>query len=199
MMNGNRVLDMKRIIESTGLVLISLLTSLTSHAGTLEFFEASVGPGIPRSISAPANSVSLDIDYDATSAEGGGLYGFSETSIVTTGDVVIDAASFTCEAFVCLSFPSPFTGGTRIWMTAADDINGEFSGNLQLLTISVTGTKGYVAILGGEYIDATGASMDLGTVQNITTTVVAEVPEPGLATSLALGYLGLVLMRRFRD
>ena len=198
MMREKRARGMKRLVESIALVLICLLTSLTSQAGSLDFFEASAEPGIPRSIPAPAIAVPIDIDYDAASAEGGGFYGLNETSIVTTGDVVLVDASFNCQAYVCLFFPSPFTGGTQIWMTAADDIAGEFSGTFDMLTISVTGTKGYVAIVGGEYIDATGASMNLGAVQSINTTVLAEVPEPGLAASLALGCLGLILVRRYR-
>ena len=186
----------RRWTGSVGIGLLLLLTSLTSQAGTLIFFEASAGPGSVLSIPAPATSVSLDVNYDAASAEGGGFYGFSEANVITTGDVTIELVGLSCEAFSCL--PAPFTAGSSVTMTGGDDLAGEFTNIFDILTLSVTGTNGYVAIVDGEYIDATGSGSEIGAVQMIAVTVLAEVPEPGLGLSLSLGCLALLAARRRR-
>lgn len=114
---------------------------------------------------------------------------------MTTGDVTIDATGLTCQAFVCLSYPYPFVGGNSITMTAADDLNGEFTNIFNMISFSVSGINGYVVLLRGEYIDATRTSMNLGAVQSIDTTILAEVPEPGLGVCLAVGCLALAFVR----
>src|SRR5262249_1621507 len=83
----------------------SLFVSLATPvwAGTLQYFEETHGsPGV-TGLYAPGSGLIADIDYDASSAEGGNLYyGASEITIVPLGDAVLTA--FTCElAAGCVS------------------------------------------------------------------------------------------------
>ena len=102
--------------------LIAVLAHGTSQAGDLLFFEGSMGPGIPYTITSPASDVTLDIDYSPLTAEGGGLYGFSEVKIVTTGDLRFTTASFSCQTFGCLWTPNPFVDGTSIMLSGAGSV-----------------------------------------------------------------------------
>jgi len=173
--------------------LFSVLTLAhgTSRADTLVFFEASVGPGTPYAIASPASDERLDINYSPLSAEGAGLYGFSEVLIVTTGDLSLTTSGFSCQTFGCLWSPNPFVGGSSILVSGADNLTGEFSGSQDLLTISVSGTLGYVALIRGEYLDATGLAQNIGTIQTLSAVILASVPEPGLGIAIATGCLCL--------
>jgi len=176
--------------------LFAVLAFGTSHAGDLVFFESSAGPGTPIAITSPANDVMIDIDYAPATAEGGGLYGFSEVMIVATGDLRLTTSSFSCQTFGCLWTPNPFVGGSSIMLSGADNLTGEFSGPQDLLTVSVSGNLGYIALLRGEYLDATGFAQNIGTIQTLSPVILASVPEPSLGIALAAGCLCLASRSR---
>jgi hypothetical protein len=185
-------------MRCAGLIALLCLVAWTSRAGDLDFFEGSVGAGAERWIASPASDVLLDIDYGPASAEGGGLYGFSEIRIVSTGDVTLTPTGFWCDVTACLHHPLPFVGGTELLMTGGDDLLGEVASSLGLLSISVSGTNGLVVVLGGEYLDSTGPSNEPGAIQVVDPAVIARVPEPGFSLGLGLACLGLVGARRAR-
>ena len=161
-------------------------------AGSLQFHDGTVGPGQIELFPAPAIDVPIDLRVRPRSAEGGGFYGFSELTVQATGDLTIEASGFGCQAASCLYWPLPFVPGKILVATAGDDLGGDFSAKGDVLTFSVSGTKGYLVIVGGEYIDATGAGGDPGNVQTITATPIVKVPEPSLLAMLAPGCLALV-------
>jgi hypothetical protein len=71
MMNANHAIETSRVGRVIALASLRLLSSMPSRPGTLTFFESTSGPGTPLSISTPATRVSIDVDYDAASDEGG--------------------------------------------------------------------------------------------------------------------------------
>ena len=178
---------------------VCLVAGLPAQASDLVFFEASVGPGAIRAISQPASAVLLDIDYAPASAEGGGLFGFSEAHIITTGDVTLTTSGFSCSVYSCLHYPLPFEDGTSILVTGGDDLSGEIAAELDLMTISTSGTNGYVVLIAGKYLDATGPLSAPGAVQNLEPTILAAVPEPHVGLGLAIGGLFLFTTGRRRQ
>jgi hypothetical protein len=177
-------------------VWVGLVSGQPAQAGDLVFFEASVGPGGIRAISQPASNVLLDIDYAPASAEGSGLFGFSEAQIIATGDLTLTISGFSCSAYQCLYYPLPFRNGKSILVTGGSDLNGEIAAELDLMTISTSGTNGYVALISGNYLDATGPLGAPGAVQSLEPTILAAVPEPHIGLGLAIG--GLVLVTKGR-
>jgi hypothetical protein len=73
-----------------------LLSAAPGWAGSLQIFEGSLGaPGVTAQFPT-GNGLTADIDFDASSAEGGGLsFGASEITIVPLGAAVLRA--FTCQ------------------------------------------------------------------------------------------------------
>ncbi|MBW2423563.1 MAG: hypothetical protein JRG86_04905 [Deltaproteobacteria bacterium] len=170
------------------------LPSAPVQAGTLEFFEASVGPDVARTFSPPVDEALIEICYGASSAEGGGLYGFSEILIAATGDLELTTTGFSCMASNCLFSPSPFVSGSSLRVTAGEDLTGEFGGTTNLITVSVSGTNGHVVVTRGEYLDASDPALGVGAIQQVETAIVATVPEPSAPTALAAGALLLGLL-----
>jgi len=186
-------------IQATAAVLLGCwLAALSATASNLPLHEATVGSGVIRQIPTPASEVPIEIVYSPASAEGGGLFGMSEVRIVATGDLTLSANGFTCTAANCLYNPLPFTGGNEILVTAGDELLGEVATSLSLLTAAVSGTKGIVAVVSGEYLDATGAAAEPGAIRPIDATVLVSVPEAGFGGALALGALSLLVSRRGR-
>ena len=182
-----------RFIRMVQIVLFLCLGHGTSQAGSLDFYASSSGPGAPLQIPSPASDEPIDVDYSPASAEGNGFYGFSEVLLVTTGDVTLSSSGFACQAFGCLSAPSPFTGGVSIVVSGADNLSGEFTSNQDLMTLLATGTQGHIVLVSGEYLDATGLGPDIGAIQSVDPTILATVPEPGLGLPLAAGSLLLAV------
>ena len=84
----------KLVLAVSFSVFVSLAAPVS--AGTLQYFEESLGsPGV-TALFTPGTGLIADLDYDASSAEGGSLhYGASEITILPLGDAVLNA--FTCE------------------------------------------------------------------------------------------------------
>ena len=112
---------LRRVLEPLAPAIVACI--LVGHggvaiAGTLEIYESSASPGVPRIIASPVTDELLDFDYQPTTAEGNGLYGLSEIRFATTGDLAFTSAGFWCPAVSCLYAPLPFNGGTEIVVTA---------------------------------------------------------------------------------
>lgn len=180
-----------------GALLVAMDASV-ARADDLAIWESGSSPGVPLALAPPVVDFVMDIDYSPTSAEGGGLYGMSEVFLAATGDLTFSSGGFSCEIFGCLYSPMPFGGGTALRLSGADDLVGQFAATQDLLTVSVSGTFGYVAIVSGRYLDATGVIQSLGTVRDIEPTIIARVPEPGFAVALAVGALGVAGASRRR-
>lgn len=187
-----------RLLRGVVIAIAALVVPCLSTAQSLDFYIGSVGPGVLLWLPPPVVDVSLDIDYAPSSAEGNGLYGFSELEISVTGDLTISASGFVCETFGCLYSPAPFVGGTSIRLSGADNLTGEFVNAAHLLTLEVSGTTGYVVAAKGRYLDASGVGMGIGSIRDIALTPLAIVPEPTTSSALLIGALGLALGARRR-
>ncbi len=168
------------------------------RAGELAVYEASVGPGVTRTLAGPVTNALLDVDYAPASAEGGKLFGMSELEIEATGNLVLTPTGFVCQATSCLYSPLPFATGKRIRLTAGNDLAGETAAAANLLTIGVTGSAGHVVVTGGAYLDGTGSTGGVGAVQSAEVVVLLTVPEPSLGAALAAAAAGLGLAGRAR-
>ena len=173
------------------LAIVVFFAPSPSRAGDLVFYESASGPGTPKVLTPPASNAVLDLDYAPDTAEGGGLYGFSELTIIATGDLTLTSAGLSCQTYGCLYAPSPFTGGSTLTLSGADQLTGEFSSSQDLLTLSVSGSLGYVVIVHGHYVDASGPGQTLGAIQETTPTIIAVVPEPGFGMTLLAATLAL--------
>ena len=179
---------MLRLALSSILSFLAFSLPVASSAGTLAFFETSAGAGNTLN-TGPVTDLLIDVDYDAASAEGGGLFGFAEITFQTTGDVIFSGAP-TCQAASCFFNAS----ANSIALSGGDAGLGEFGAIFDLLTVTITGTLGTVELTSGTYVDGSFA------VQDAPTTVIAQVgppvPEPTTAVLLAFGLLGLAASRR---
>lgn len=181
------------------LLVLGAFAASTASADLL-FFDRNAGPGLVRILPGPISNVLFDIAFMPSSAEGGGVYGFSEARFVATGDLEFDATGFRCAATACLHFPLPFVTGKEIVVTGGEDLLGEFSGTSDVMSISVSGSTGLILMMEADYVDATGATMAPGAIRSADLSLIGLVPEPGMATGLVVGTLGVAaLARRRRD
>ena len=167
-----------------------------SHAGNLEVYESSVGIGQVRALPGPVTNALINIYYAPSTAEGGKLFGMSELDIETTGNLVLTPVGFACPATSCLYSPQPLVTGNGIQLTAGNDLAGETATAASLVRFGLTGSSGHVVLVGGEYLDGTGSGGTVGSVQTIDITILATVPEPGLASGLAVACALLVVAAR---
>lgn len=174
------------------------LTPLHAQAGSLRFFEASVGQSAVRTLAGPVSDLLVDVDYAPLTAEGGKLYGISEIEVHATGNLVLTPTGFACQVTSCLFSPSPFAGGRFLRLTGGNDLAGETAAAANLLTIGVTGSAGYIVVVRGEYLDGTGAGSAVGAARTPDPTILVAVPEPGTvaARTAPLALLAALATRR---
>lgn len=181
-------------------VTVSLFVSLAAPtwAGTLQYFEDSLGsPGV-TALYAPGSGLVADIDYDASSAEGGSLlYGASEITIIPLGDAVLVA--FTCQLAAGCTEGVEYTftaggAGTGILQVSDSDIDPQ-TGLLELGDITWDSlSSGSLYLASCNYTDGSPAERTCDPFTLATT-----VPEPatGALLGLALAAFG-VARRRIR-
>jgi PEP-CTERM motif len=180
-------------------VAVSLLSSLSAPAvaGTLQYFEESLGsPGVTAAF-APGSGLVADIDYDASSAEGGSLlFGASEITIVPLGDAVLTA--FSCElAAGCASGTDyVFTaGGAGVGsIVVSDSDSNPQTGILELGLVTWNSlASGSLSLSSCNYTDASATERTCSPFTLATT-----VPEPatGALVAAALAAIGFARRRR---
>ena len=168
-------------------VSVSLFVSLAAPAGagTLQYFEESAGsPGV-TALFAPGSGLIADIDYNASSAEGGSLlYGASEITIVPLGDAILTA--FSCElAAGCVSGTDyVFTAGgagTGKIIVSDSDVNPQ-TGILELGIITWDSlASGSLYLSGCNYTDANAVERTCSPF----TLAQTPVPEPATGALVA--------------
>jgi hypothetical protein len=167
-----------------------------SHAGELEVYESSVGIGRVRSIPGPVTNALIDIDYAPSTAEGDKLFGVSELKIEVTGNLVLTPTGFVCQVSPCLFSPQPFVTGKQIRITAGNDLLGQTASAANLLRFGLSGSTGHVALTRGEYIDGTGTTGGVGSIQTVDLTILVTVPEADFTAGLAAACALLTLATR---
>lgn len=172
--------------------------SKDARSGTLEVYERTLGPGATLVFSAPASQIVLDIDMDPISGEGGGIYGISELGILATGDLIINSIVTSCQLASCIVAPESFAGGTQLHLTGIDNTVGDFNTTSTIISVSFSGSNGYIVVGGGEYLDATATGQTIGNIQKTDIVPIASVPEPSSPSAILLACLMLSALGRHR-
>lgn len=177
-------------------VSVLLLAAAPAMASTFQIYEDSLGsPGVTAQFPT-GNDLVADIDFDADSAEDGGLLlgGPSEISIKPTGSVVFVA--FTCQLAGCTEGVdytfTPGNAGAGGSLLLTDPDASAHSGIYELgdLTFDAAGL-GTIELLGCNYTDGNGTESTCDPFTLVTT-----VPEPGTGALLGLALAALGFARR---
>ena len=175
------------------------LLAAPAWAGTLQIYEGSLGsPGV-TAVFAPGSGLVGDIDYDASTAESGGLlFGASEITIVPTGDAVLVA--FACQVSGCTADDYEFVaGGAGVGSLVVNDPTDLFpnpmTGVFELGDLTWDSLiAGSLQLTGCNYTDSNGPPERTCDPFTVATTV----PEPGTGAlvGFALAALGIARRRR---
>ncbi len=176
--------------------LLFVLLAAPAWAGTLQYFEASFGsPGVTAVFGTGGSGLLADIDYNASSAEGGSvLYGASEITIVPLGDAVLNA--FQCQlAAGCIDDEDyTFTpGGAGVGQIFVIDPDTDpQTGLLELGDINWDSFGS-----GSLYLESCNYTDASATERTCTPfTLATTVPEPGTGALLAFALAALAAARR---
>lgn len=162
----------------------ALLAAAPAGAGELTFFESTYGaPGV-SAIVGNGTGQRADIDFDASSAEGGALdLGATEIELQPTGSLVL--TGFDCQLAGCDANDFVFTpGGEGAGAIRVSDPGlGQKSGLHDLGTVDFDAASGpgTLRLTRCNYIGA-----DLGE-RACTPATLVTVPEPGVLGALAAG------------
>jgi hypothetical protein len=172
-----------------------LLLAGPAWAGTLQYFEGSLGsPGV-TALYAPGNGLLSDVDYDASSAEGGSLlFGASEILIEPIGDAVL--VSFTCQLAAGCTEGTDYVftaGGAGVGsIFVSDSDSNPQSGQLELGDITWNSLiSGGLRLSSCNYTDANATERTCDPF-----TLAATVPEPSTGALVALSLAALAIARR---
>ena len=169
-----------------------------ASAGSLDFWEDSRGARDVTANFSTGIAQIADIDFDADSAEGGGMaFGASEIDIRPTGNVSF--SSFTCELKACAG-NYEFTPGTESQggRVLVSDFNGDEKHgiyDLGTITFAAPQQPGTLPLVGCSYIGLDYVE------RTCSPFVLVSLPEPVRAAALLAGaamLAGLGARRRVR-
>ena len=170
-----------------------LLCAAPAWAGSFKIYEDSLGgPGVTAAFPTGIGLVA-DIDFDASTAEGGGLaLGAAGITIIPAGDVVFMA--FACQLTSgCgeVNF-TPGGAGTGSLMINDPDPNPK-TGLFELGDLTFDSASfGTIELAGCQYAPASGGE------QTCDPFTMVQTPEPGTGALLGLALGALALARRRR-
>jgi len=179
-------------------VSISLFVSLAAPAwaGTLQYFEDSLGSPGNTAVFAPGSGLVADIDYDASTAEGGSLFGgASEITIIPLGDAVLIAFACQLAAGCTEDVEYVFTAGGEgvgSLVVSDSDINTQ-TGQLELGDITWDSLAGGSLYL--ESCNYTDATFTEQTCEPFTLATTVPEPATGVLVGLALAAFGVARRR----
>ena len=182
-----------------GILLASALLAFaatTATAGSLDFWEDSRGAQDVTANFPNGSAQIADVDFDANSAEGGGLLlGATEIEIRPTGNVSFTA--FTCQLQGCHADDYVFTPGTASQggkLLVSDPDFDEKHGIYDLGTITFAGSQepGSMPLVNCNY---TGLDF---VERSCSPFVLVSLPEPARASALLAGAALLAGLRACR-
>lgn len=173
---------MKRLVPLT----LAAVLAAPATAGTLLFWENTQGaPGVTAQFSHGV-SLNADVDFDADSAEGGGLlWGATEIEIRPTGSVAF--VDFSCELQGCFQnvdyvfVPGTSGDGARVVVSDPDFQSKNGIWDLGTLQIDAPQDAGSVGLVDCNY---TGQDFEEHSCDPF---VLVSLPEPGFSGLLAAG------------
>ena len=174
-----------------------LLCAAPAWASTFQIYEDSLGSPGMTALFPNGPSLVADIDFDASSAEGGGLlFGASEIEIVPLGDAVLMA--FVCQISGCTeNIDYVFTaGGAGVGSILVSDPTDLFpnlmTGAFELGDITWDSlAPGSLELTGCNYTDANAVERTCDPF-----TLAQAVPEPGTGLLLGVALAALAFARR---
>jgi PEP-CTERM motif-containing protein len=177
-------------------VALCSLVALPASAGTLSVFESSLGSPGATALFAPGTGLVADVDLDASSAEGGNLFGgASEIHIVPLGDAILTA--FTCElATGCddqFTFVSGGAGVGYVTINDGDVFTQTGFQDLGLITWNSAGSGG-LYLTGCNYTSPDSSP----TERTCSPFTIAQTPEPGTGVLIGVALAAIGFARRGR-
>ena len=188
---------MRRRTKWISRALLALAAAAPAAAGTLQFWESSLGSeGVTANFPTGAALVAY-IKFDADSAEGGGLQGgASEITIQPTGSMSFSA--FDCSFHPCRAnddyvFTTGAAPGGKL-IVNDPNFSGEEHGihDLGAITFDAPQAPGTMPLVGCNYTDVNFVE------RSCNQFVLVTLPEPGTVSALLAGASLLLALTRVR-